>query len=141
MGLRKPKRFSQRSMANLLTCDERLQALFEYVVSDFDCSVICGKRDQEAQERAFHEGRSLAQYGQSPHNTEPLSMGVDVAPYPIEWDNTDRFIYFGGFVLGVAHMLEIPLVWGGDWNGNRDRTDQSFNDLVHFEIADWRKHR
>ena len=130
--------FSRQSERHLLDSDPRLQALFEHVITGFDCSILCGRRNRADQEEAFRTGHSKARYGQSPHNVEPFSLAIDAAPYPIDWDDTDRFVYFGGFVLGVAHMLEVPLIWGGDWNNNRTRSDQTFNDLVHFEIANWR---
>lgn len=131
-------RFSRRSEGRLLTCDPRLQNLFEAVVERFDCAVICGRRDREDQEEAFRTGHSKARYGKSPHNAEPLSLAVDVAPWPIDWNDRDRFLYFGGYVLGVADLLAIPVRWGGDWDGDHQLSDQTFDDLVHFEIDGWR---
>jgi hypothetical protein len=133
--------FSTRSKSKLRGCDPRIVMLFEHVVIDFDCSILCGRRGAAAQQEAFDSGHSKAKYGQSPHNTEPLSMAVDAAPYPIDWNDRDRFIYFGGFVLGVAKEMDVPIVWGGDWNSNRDLSDQTFDDLVHFEIRNWRNNK
>ena len=45
-----------------------------------------------------------------------------------------RWYYFGGFVLGTAKEMDIAIRWGGDWNGDRDIDDQSFDDLPHFEV-------
>jgi hypothetical protein len=42
--------------------------------------------------------------------------------------------YWNGVVLGVAHMLGIPIRQGVDWNGNRKIDDQSFDDLPHQEL-------
>lgn len=130
--------FSHLSEARLLTVDSRLDFLFRRVITEYDCTVLCGMRSRAEQEEAFRTGHSRAKWGHSPHNVEPLSLGIDVAPYPIDWSDRDRFLYFGGYVLGVAMQMEIPLAWGGDWNGNRDLTDQTFDDLAHFEIRDWR---
>ena len=125
--------FSKTSLDRLATCDYRLQILFEEVVKHFDCTVICGHRGQAEQEAAYAARKSRARFGQSPHNFEP-SRAVDVAPYPIDWNDLDRFQFFGGFVLGVAAAMGVPLRWGGDWNGNRKLSDNRFNDLPHFEL-------
>jgi peptidoglycan L-alanyl-D-glutamate endopeptidase CwlK len=60
---------------------------------------------------------------------------VDLAPYPIDWKNTKRFYHFAGIVLGVATEMGIRIRWGGDWDMDDDLDDQSFMDLVHFEIV------
>ena len=71
--------FSKRSFDTLATCDARLQSICLEVIKMFDFSVICGHRDEEAQERAFREGFSKARWGQSKHNVKP-SKAVDLAP-------------------------------------------------------------
>ena len=50
------------------------------------------------------------------HNAEEpeLSKAVDVAPYPIDWNDKERFYYFAGVVMGIAIQMGIPLRWGGD---------------------------
>ena len=46
-----------------------------------------------------------------------------------------RFYDFGGYVVGAAHRLGVPIRWGGDWDQDHDVfDDQTFQDLVHFEI-------
>lgn len=128
-------RFSATSRNRLATCDESLQRVFERVVSRWDCTVVEGHRDQEAQDRAFREGKSKLRWPNGKHNRLP-SRAVDVAPYPIDWGNTKRFYAFGGYVLGVAEEMGIALRFGGDWDSDRDLDDQSFNDLIHFELKD-----
>jgi peptidoglycan L-alanyl-D-glutamate endopeptidase CwlK len=91
------------------------------------------------QEKAFREKRTKLHYPRSTHNKLP-SMAVDVAPYPVKWDNKyiNRFYHFGGYVQGMADRLKEQGVishnigFGGDWDGDRDFSDQNFNDLVHF---------
>ena len=68
-------------------------------------------------------------------------MVVDVAPYPIDWEDLDRFRYFAGYVMGVAAILHSEglithrLRWGGDWNRDTQVKDNSFNDMPHFELV------
>ncbi len=128
--------FGRVSQANLDTCDHRLRMVFREVVKHFDCSVTCGRRGKAEQEAAFDEGKSKARWGESPHNRVP-SMGIDAYPYPINFGDRDRFHLFAGFVLGVAKGMGVDLRWGGDWDQDTQVNDNDFDDLAHFEIANW----
>ena len=128
-------KFSSTSLSRLETCDQQLQDLFREVIKNYDCSILCGYRTEEEQTKAFEAGNSSVQYPNSKHNSYP-SKAVDVSPYPIDWDNRERFYHFAGYVRGIAKAQSIHLRWGGDWNGNFEITDNSFDDLVHFELVD-----
>ena len=128
-------RFGKRSIGRLQTCDQKLQELFYEVVKHFDCSIIEGNRGEERQNKAFADGKSKVKYPNGKHNQNP-SIAVDVAPYPIDWSDRDRFHYFGGFVLGVAKEMGMNIRWGGDWNQDTETKDNKFDDLVHFEIKE-----
>lgn len=125
--------FGSNSKANLYTAHVELQRLFEEVVKGYDCTVICGYRSKEDQDKAVAQGLSKTPYPQSKHNRKP-SVAVDVAPYPINWKDEKRFYHFAGYVMGVAERLGIPVRWGGDWDSDNDLNDQTFMDLVHFEL-------
>jgi len=99
----------------------------------FDCTIITGHRNREEQTKKFGAGLSKKMYPHSKHNSLP-SMAVDVAPYPIDWADRDRFHYFAGFVMGIAKKRGIKLRWGGDWDGDTEVKDNNFDDLLHFEI-------
>ena len=129
-------RFGRRSRKNLDTCHEDLQELFNQVIKYFDCTVIQGHRGKEEQNKYFDEGTSKLKYPNGRHNASP-SNAVDVVPYPIDWEDTDRMYYFAGFVKGVAFKLGIPIRWGGDWNDNTEVKDTNFKDLPHFELRDY----
>jgi len=119
---------------NLATCDEDLQNLFNEVIKHVDCSVICGHRNKQEQNKAFEEKRTKVKYPNGRHNAKP-SMAVDVVPYPIDWDDRERFHLFAGFVLGIAQSMEINIRWGGDWNKNFEVDDNNFDDFPHFELV------
>jgi len=125
--------FGDRSMRNLSTVHGKLQDLFFEVIKGYDCSIICGFRSEEDQNEAYHTGRSKKKFPESTHNRAP-SLGIDVAPWPIDWDNTTRFYHFAGYVKGVADKMGIQIRWGGDWDSDNDLYDQDFYDLVHFEL-------
>ncbi len=127
--------FSARSRERLETCDQRLVAVFDEVVKHFDCTILEGWRSEEDQNEAFRTGRSKLKYPDGKHNQKP-SFAVDVAPYPVDWENLDRFRYFAGFVMGIASQMGTRLRWGGDWDGDTEMRDQKFVDLPHFEVLE-----
>jgi len=133
-------KFGQTSTKNLSTCHEDLIELFNEVILHWDCSVIEGHRDEAGQNRAFREGNSKVKYPNGKHNRIP-SNAVDVLPYisgkGVVWESREC-LAFGGFVMGVASQLGLRIRWGGDWDGDKDVNDQSFNDLVHFEVISGR---
>jgi len=127
-------RFSKASKSKLATCDQKLQDLFNEVIKYYDCTIICGHRGKEDQNKAFAEGKSKLKFPKSKHNKLP-SKAVDVAPYirGISWDPRQS-LHFAGFVYGVAKMMGIDVRCGADWDSDTDVNDQTFNDLVHFEV-------
>ena len=133
--------FSQRSLDRLHTCHPDLQVLFKQVVRTFDCSILEGHRNETDQNAAYAAGKSQLKYPHGKHNALP-SMAVDVAPYPIDWNDLARFRYFAGFVMGAAKMLlaqgemEYAVRWGGNWDQDTQLKDNRFNDLVHFELTE-----
>lgn len=127
--------FSTISAQRLVTCDPRLQAVMNEVVKHFDCAILCGHRNEQDQEQAFADGKSKSHFPMSKHNHLP-AWAVDVAPYPIDWKDMARWRYFAGFVMGVAAAQGVKLRWGGDWDRDTDLSDNRFNDLPHFELAE-----
>jgi|TARA_R110002110_G_C13283402_1_gene702730 peptidoglycan L-alanyl-D-glutamate endopeptidase CwlK len=128
-------RFGKSSKKRLLTCDKRLQDVFNEVIKYVDCSVLEGHRGEERQNKLKEEGKSKVSYPKGRHNASP-SRAVDVVPYPVDWKARERFHLFSGFVLGVASGLGITLRWGGDWNMNFEVDDNQFDDFPHFELVD-----
>ena len=123
--------FSKRSLLNLLTCEKDLQTLFNEVIKHYDFSIICGHRGAKAQEEAYKMGNSRLIYPHSAHNSIP-SRAVDIAPYPIDWNDIERFKELAVIVKRTAKelsekgLIDIDIEWGGDW--------LKFKDYVHWEI-------
>jgi peptidoglycan L-alanyl-D-glutamate endopeptidase CwlK len=128
--------FGKMSRERLASCDDRLQRIcwdaIDLGIMDF--SVICGYRNEEEQNRLFHEGKTKLGYPNSKHNKQ-LSHAVDLVPYPIDWSDHKRFHVLAGIIITVAKCKAIDLRWGGDWDGDMDLNDQSFIDLPHFELV------
>lgn len=136
-------RFSQRSINNLSTCHVDLQVLFNEVIKHFDCIVTDGHRNKAAQNKAFYGGFSKVKWPNGNHNKFP-SLAADVYPYEprivVDWNDNQRFHYFGGWVMGIAVMLKEQgkithsIRWGGDWDRDTNIKDENFRDTGHFEI-------
>lgn len=126
--------FGQKSQEQLATCDQRLQDLFNRVVKSWDCTVLEGKRTFEQQQHNYAVGVTRTMNSKHVTGDQP-SKAVDVAPYPVKWKDYARFYAFAGFVIGTAVSMGLKVRWGGDWDSDRDFSDQNFNDLVHFELV------
>lgn len=132
------------SRERLKTVDARLAQIVERVAEVVDVTVLCGRRGKAEQDRAFAEGHSKVRWPNSKHNVarpdgtedlDGLARAVDLAPYPIDWNDRERFILLAGHVLMTARVLGVQLVWGGDWNRNFSVRDERFQDLPHFELV------
>lgn len=128
-------KFSKLSQARLASCHPKLQELFYEVVKNYDCTVICGHRGKEEQNKAVADGKSKTPWPMSKHNSVP-SNAIDVAPSPLDWNDKEGFYHFAGFVRATALNLGIKVRWGGDWDGNFNLKDQNFFDLPHFELQE-----
>jgi len=117
--------FGRRSKSRLGTCHNLLQEILEEAIKEYDFSVLCGHRGKEDQDAAFNSGNSKLKFPQSKHNKMP-SLAVDIAPYPIDWNNIDRFKDLGKIIKRIADEKGIDLSWGGDW--------RSFKDYPHFQL-------
>lgn len=127
-------RYSKASQLTLNTCDDKLQDIFNEVIKWFDIIILCGYRNKERQNYLYFTGKSKVKHPFSKHNVSP-SQAIDVAPYPIDWEDKERFVYMAGLVMGIAKMKGINLRWGGDWDRDTEVKDEKFRDLGHFELA------
>lgn len=118
--------FGVRSKQRLTTCHPELQRLFNEVIKEADCTVLCGYRGKAEQEAAFASGNSKARWGQSKHNRQP-SLAADVVPYPVSWDDIPRFVAFVNLVKKKAKELNINIRCGADFT--------KLKDYPHFELV------
>lgn len=117
--------FGRVSKSRLGTCHNLLQDILNEAIKEYDFSVLCGHRGKAEQDAAYNAGNSKLKFPQSKHNQMP-SLAVDIAPYPIDWNDLDRFKELGAIVKRIAREKGIDLSWGGDW--------KSFKDYPHFQL-------
>lgn len=124
--------YSKNSKTKLKECHLDLQVLFNEVIKVYDCAIICGHRDEKEQNQAYRDGFSKLMFPKSKHNRLPAEA-VDAVPYPIDWNNIERFEELGVLVLEIADMLykERKIYRKVRWGGHF----KSFKDYPHFELV------
>ncbi len=63
----------------------------------------------------------------SKHNHTP-SLAIDIAPYPIDWNDIGRFTQLSKIVLDIAKNINIEITWGGHF--------KTLKDYPHYEIKE-----
>jgi len=121
------------SRENLSLVDIRLRQIVLEAIYVTDFSVIEGHRSPERQEEMFQSGASKLRWPDSKHNSLP-SKAMDLAPYPIDWHDLERFCVLKGVIFTIAHQHGVKLRWGGDWDRDERMADEGFRDYVHYEI-------
>ncbi len=124
--------FSTKSLDRLHTCHVDLIMIMTEAIKGYDFSILSGFRDAQEQNEKVKLGYSQLKWPKSKHNQQP-SEGIDIAPYPIDWDDLNRFYYLAGRIDAIADILlenqiiHHTIVWGGDWS--------KFKDYGHFELG------
>ena len=136
-----------------------LQNLVDHVVMYQDIALLTGHRTKDEQMRVFEAGRSKVKWPNSKHNHRP-ALAVDLVPWPLpmkwgdltekgtenrdwQWKERVKFYQLYGFVRAIwSHLADTGRVsgqyklrWGGDWDGDGEFNDQSFDDLIHYELS------
>ena len=68
------------------------------------------------------------------HNKNP-SRAVDIAPYPLDWNDAEAFTLLAGIIKGISYMLNIPVRLGIDWDGDLNVKEHGFKDRPHIELV------
>ncbi len=131
----------QKSLDKLATAHPNLQKVVKEAIKHYDFTVLYGNRSVEEQQELFKKGRKIIngvwqKVGatitncdgvkiKSKHNYSP-SLAVDLAPYPIDWNDLKKFKELGKVMKQAAKTVGVEISWGGDW--------KSFTDLPHYEL-------
>jgi len=130
-------KFSKRSLDARKELHPNLQLIVDEAIKQIDFVILDAQRGRAEQEQAFKLGNTKAHFGQSAHNYIP-AVAMDIVPYPIDFDNVDKFKAIAQVFLTIAKARKIPIRWGADWNMNDKTSDESFLDWGHFELHPWR---
>ena len=122
-------RFGKRSRERLKGVKPKLVNVLNELIKIMDVTIIEGLRTEARQEELVAQGKSKTKYSKHLEG-----KAVDLAPYPIDWEDRERFHYMGGMVRGIGKQLGVRIRWGGDWDSDGEIKDNGFDDLVHIEI-------
>lgn len=116
-------RYSKKSKDKLATCHPDLQRLANEIIKEIDITILHGHRTPAEQNALYQQGRTkpgkivtnVDGYNKkSRHNYSP-SQAFDFAPWPIDWNDLDRFKAVGDLAKVKAKELGIKITYGGDW--------------------------
>ncbi len=127
-------KFGKRSRRRLKGVHPDLVKVVEECLHLMDISIIEGVRSIEKQRDYVKTGASKTM--KSKHLT---GDALDLSPYPIDMKSKmgiKRHYYMAGMLRGIAHMMDIKIRSGADWDSDGNITDQTFMDLVHIERID-----
>ena len=136
-------RFGSRSLAVREELTSQLAHVVSIAIERVDFSLLCGFRGQAEQDYLESTGASKLRWPHSRHNVPghprrlPTTPGVhafDFAPYPIDWNDIERFRFVAFYMRGIANGLGFDLRLGADWDGDFSFRDQSFHDVGHVEL-------
>jgi len=122
-------RFGKRSKERLKGVKPELVNVLNELVKIMDVTIIEGLRTEARQMELLAQGKSKTKYSKHLEG-----KAVDLAPYPIDWEDRERFHYMGGMVRGIGKQMGVNIRWGGDWDSDGEVKDNGFDDLVHVEI-------
>lgn len=106
----------------LAVCDKALS----YGLLDITVLPDGGVRTIEKQKELVAKGASKTLKSKHLIQKDGYGHAIDLAPYPIDWQDHLRFKDLSRLMKRAAKELGIEIEWGGDW--------QSFIDMPHYEL-------
>jgi hypothetical protein len=131
MGYILMPKFGRMSRERLKGINVKLVNVLNELIKIMDVTIIEGLRTEERQKELLEKGATKVKYSKHMEG-----KAVDVAPYPIDWNDRERFHYMGGMLRGIGQSMGIKVRWGGDWDSDGEIKDNNFDDLVHVELRD-----
>ncbi len=60
---------------------------------------------------------------------------VDLAPFPIDWNDIARFDRLAGLMFRAASIEGVTIRWGADWDRDGKPRERGESDSPHFELV------
>jgi peptidoglycan L-alanyl-D-glutamate endopeptidase CwlK len=137
--------FSERSLNNLKGVHPKLVAVVHRALelSTIDFTVLEGVRSQERQNELWAQGRTkpgqvvtwIQSTGTHGIQADGYGHAVDLAPYPIDWNDFERFDQLATVMFAAAKELGVTLRWGGNWDMDDRIHERGESDSPHFELV------
>ena len=125
-------KFSANSLMKLKGIHPKLILVFMAAIKDtpIDFTILEGVRTAQRQQALFKAGNSqrdgIKKKSEHQVKADGLGYAVDAVPYPIDWNDKKRFKQLADHIKATAKMLNVPIIWGGDW--------KSLVDMPHYEL-------
>ena len=126
------------SMARLQGVDETLVNVVKRAIeiSEVDFTVLEGVRTLERQRELYAQGRTapgkIVTWTMKSRHIE--GKAVDLVPYPLDWNDLEKFNKIKDAMFQAARELDVNLRWGADWDGDGNYREKGEYDSPHFEI-------
>lgn len=149
-----------RSKAKLEGVHPKLVKVVELAITltKQDFMVLEGARSQNRQWELYAQGRTIGEMRavgapmsvlaqpampkvtwvtKSNHMPKPDGFGhaVDLVPYPVDWNDLDKFTAIKNAMFEAARRLDTKLRWGADWDCDGKPREKGETDNPHFELA------
>lgn len=131
-------KLGKTSLARLKGVDETLVNVVKRAIeiSEVDFTVLEGVRTLERQRELYAQGRTapgkIVTWTMKSRHIE--GKAVDLVPYPLDWNDIEKFNKIKDAMFQAAKELDVNLRWGADWNGNGEYREKGEYDSPHFEI-------
>lgn len=126
-------KLGQRSLDRLKGVNPSLVAVFKRACETmpFDVTVLEGLRSYERQQELLMKGATKVSV--SRHMS---GNALDIAPYPIDWNDLERFQIVAEHMFKAAEELGVVIRWGGTWERSFTKPVKwaKFLDAPHFEL-------
>ena len=126
-------KLGQRSLDRLKGVNPSLVAVFKRACETmpFDVTVLEGLRSYERQQELLRQGATKVSI--SRHMS---GNALDIAPYPIDWNDLERFQIVAEHMFKAAEELGVVIRWGGTWERTFTKPVKwaKFLDAPHFEL-------
>jgi peptidoglycan L-alanyl-D-glutamate endopeptidase CwlK len=130
----------------------------KYLPAGFGLTIVEGVRERVRQMALYGQGRTAAECkaaGVDPalarpglrkvtwtlnsrHYRHPVTntgSAVDLAPYPLDWDDASKFDTISRAMFRAAGELNEQIRWGADWDADGKPRERGESDSPHFELA------
>lgn len=126
------------SLARLKGVDECLVKVVKRAIeiSEIDFTVMEGVRTLDRQRELYAQGRTapgkIVTWTMKSKHIE--GKAVDLVPYPLDWNDLDKFDKIKNAMFQAAKEIDVNLRWGADWDGDGNYREKGEYDSPHFEL-------
>lgn len=126
--------FGKKSLDNMIGVHPKLIDVLLEVIQYYDFSILEGVRTSERQKALYANGDSRTLNSKHLKQSDGYSHAVDIAPYPIDWNDKRRFAFLAGLVIATGKTKGIDITWGNDWDSDGDLDEHQLQDGPHFQL-------